>query len=198
MTRLSCFGSMVALSLLTGCYSPMMTQPGRTAIEQQVTAAAIQACVDQLDTRDIDRAVAYRLSVSTLEDVDLDWVRACVQDRLFRDGIRVTEDPTALGHIEAVVAFAGADYESTLIGIPLFVPGTPVALGDISLYKSRTQIGRARLALHVWREGHLALIVPEVQDSRYFKNESYLTVIGSFVSTNIADFRAPGDEQDDE
>ncbi|MEQ8762835.1 MAG: hypothetical protein RL885_02840 [Planctomycetota bacterium] len=182
---------------LTGCFSPYMTQPGRTGIEQQVTSAAIQACVAQLDTTAIDRRFQYRLTVSTLADVDAEWVRACVQERLFRDGVRVT-DGVAAGHIEVAVAFAGADYESTLIGIPLFLPGTPIAFGDISLYKSNTQTGRARMSLQVWIDSRLAMVTPEVQDSRYFKNESFLTVIGSFISTDLPGFREPGDEQEDE
>ena len=89
---------------------------------------------------------------------------------------------------------AGVDAEATLIGIPFVVPGLPVAFGDISLYKSSTVTGRARLELSAWSpERRKVAVAPPTQASRYYRNVTVLTFIGPFRFSNL-DEPLPGDE----
>ena len=70
----------------------------------------------------------------------------------------------------------------------------PVALGDVSVYKSSTLTGRARLELSVWSPDRRELaVIPATEASRYYRNVSVLTFIGPFRFTNL-DEPLPGDE----
>lgn len=181
-------------TLLVGCFSPFMAIPGRSAIDQQVTAEAIRAAVNDLELEGLPEGT-FEVRVSAPREADVDWVAACARDRLSRDGHRVADKGKSTHTFEVTVAHAASDLEQTLIGIPLFIPGVPVAFGDISLYKSNTLTGRARLGAHVYdRSGRLTLLVPETQESRFFKNESFFTFIGAFIRTDVDEFVEPGDE----
>ena len=176
-----------------------MRVPGRSAIEQQVTSEAVRAAVDGLELGSLQR-VPYQVRVSAAADVDREWVTVCVRDRLVAEGHTVLAkvgpvlDPTHV--IDLTVSHAATDLEATLIGIPLFVPGVPVAFGDLSLYKSDTITGRARLGAHIFDPGgRLVATVDEVQRSRFFRNETFLTFIGAFIRSNISDFVEPGEEE---
>ncbi|MCA8960169.1 MAG: hypothetical protein KDC38_06630 [Planctomycetes bacterium] len=188
---LPCASLLLALS---GCFSPAKVQTHRTAIDQQVTAAAVKAAVAALDLELLDRAPVYRLRLSGLADADLDWVRVCLRRRLAELGVVTTDaDAPDAMTLEASVEYAGSDIESTLIGFPIYIPGSASPLADVSLYKSTTQIGRARLALLVWTaQGRLLQTIPDVQATRHFTNMTYLTFFGDFVSTDIEDFVRPG------
>ena len=186
--------ALLTLLLTTGCFSPAKIQTHRSAIDQQVTAAAVRAAVAELDLELLDRAPTYRLQMSGLADSDLDWVRVCLRRRLGELGIVTTEsDRPESMVLEASVDFAGSDVESTLIGFPIYVPGSASPVADVSLYKSTTQTGRARLGLMVWTpEGRLLQSIPDVQATRYFTNMTYLTFFGEFISTDLEEFAAPG------
>jgi len=193
------FRTNVVLALLwvgVGCFSPVNRPAERSAIDQQVTSAAVRACVAELDLSGIEQSRSYFLKVSAPSGTDFEWVRAALAERLLAKGFQVVRDPErSQGTLEATVAFAGTDLAMMLIGIPLFVPGSPVAFGDISVYKSTTMTGRVQLGLQVWDEsGRLAYAVPDARASRFFKNLWFPTVIGPFLRTDLEDFREPGKE----
>lgn len=231
MTRALCVA--VALASLAGCYSPDRTIPERSALDQQVEATAIQAAVDRLDLRGLDReAGTVEVVVSGLRHTDREWVRSCLEARLIRNGFDVvrtgtdpegeqrhpslrgldaralragvaavgsaTPTPGAPRHLtlEAVVVYAGRDGEQTLIGVPLLIPGIPASFGALSLYSSATTTGRARVGLRVWEGGRLSGLLPEVQESRYHKGATFLTVLGPFRSTDIEGWEEPRKERD--
>ncbi len=177
---------------LSGCFSPEKTIHGRSAIDQQVTAAAIRAAVGRLDLHNLDKAGLYWLETKGSKDIDAEWVEVCLRRRLAREGFQIYErDGNNRLKIQATVDFAASDLESTLIGVPLYLPGTG-SLGDVSLYKSSTQIGRAQLGLLVWDStGRLIQSVPEAQASRFFSNETYFTFIGPFTRTDLEEFVHP-------
>ena len=94
-----------------------------------------------------------------------------------------------------MVPFAGVDTEGMLLGIPFVVPGLPVALGDISLYKSSTVTGRARVDLSAWSaDRSRETTVPATEASRYYRNVTVLTFIGPFRFTNLDERPLPGHE----
>ncbi|MEM7264049.1 MAG: hypothetical protein AAF488_18835 [Planctomycetota bacterium] len=187
------------LLCLSGCFSPDKTIPGRTAIDQQVTSAAICAAIEELDLSGVDPERDYWIHVTGPRDIDSGWVGTCLRRRMARDGFDIYYDqkPNRL-RLEAVVDHAASDLESTLLGVPLNLPGVG-NFGDVSLYKSATQTGRASIGLLIWGEsGKLDHVVPSVRASRFFLNETYLTFIGSFVRTNLEGYVPPGQENREE
>ena len=215
-----------ALLALVACYAPQQTPPTRGALEQQVVAEAIRATVDMLHLKTLGLSPEgrYAVTVSGLRGTDRGWVKACLEQRLIRNGFRVVqvgaEEPGEDGspvprvgvertlpagvagvtsaritRLEAAVAYAGYDLERSLIGFPLIVPGLPVAFGSLSLYESTTVTGRARIGLRAWDGPLLLVALPEVQESRYHRVMTYLTVLGPFRSTDVPTWSEPGDEQ---
>lgn len=169
-------------------------------MEQQMASEAVERCVEALEIQRIDPTKRYALRVAAPPGVDTALIRARLEQRLADANIRIqpetskratlSSSPTLL----AVLPVAGVDLESTLIGVPFVVPGMPVALGDVSLYKSSTMTGRARLELSVWSaDRHELAVVPATQASRYYRNVTVLTFIGPFRFSNIEE-PLPGDE----
>ncbi len=182
--------------LCSGCFAPLKEFESPRAIEQELTSAAITRGVAALDVDAIDRGKPYLLQIAAPTGVDTALIRARLQQRLADAEIRLEPETSSRGPtLLAVVPFAGVDTEATLLGIPFVVPGLPVALGDISLYKSSTVTGRARLELSAWSadRAHMAT-VPGAEASRYYRNVTVLTFIGPFRFTNLDEKPLPGDE----
>jgi hypothetical protein len=189
--------SFVFLALLgSGCFAPLKDLENSSAIEQEMTSAAIARSVAALQAEALDARSIYLLRIAAPTGVDTALIRARVQERLAKAGIRLQPETAARGPVLlAVVPFAGADVEATLIGIPFVVPGLPVGLGDISLYKSSTVTGRARVELSAWSaDRERVTTVPATEASRYFRNVTVLTFIGPFRFTNLDEKPLPGNE----
>jgi len=189
-----------SLLLCTGCFAPIKTLIDPSAMEQQMASEAVRRCVDALPIERIDPAKRYALRVAAPTGVDTALIRARLEQRLADANIRIYPDTSTRATLRAsptllaVLPVAGVDIEATLIGVPFVVPGMPVALGDISLYKSSTMTGRARLELSVWSADRRELdVIPTTEASRYFRNVTFLTFIGPFRFTNLDD-PLPGDE----
>jgi hypothetical protein len=192
--RAACTFAVFALSC-SGCFAPLKSPEIPSAIEQEMASAAIDRSVAALQLNAIDPRRTYLLQIAAPTGVDTALIRARLQQRLAEAHIRLepetaTRGPTLL----AVLPYAGIDWESSLIGIPFVVPGLPVPLGDISLYKSSTVTGRARVELSAWSadRAHVATVPPS-EASRYYRYVTVLTLIGPFRFTNLVD-EAPGDE----
>jgi hypothetical protein len=171
-----------------------------SAIEQQMASEAITRCVNALAIDQIDPARRYALRVAAPTGVDPALIRARLEQRLADANIRVQPETSTRATLRtsptllAVVPVAGIDIESTLIGVPFLVPGMPAALGDISLYKSSTMIGRARLELSVWSaDRRKVAALPATAASRTYRNVTVLTFLGPFRSSDL-DEPLPGDE----
>jgi hypothetical protein len=197
-------GSIAALLLLPvfcgGCFAPLKTLINASAIEQQMTSAAVARCVDGLDLEGIDPSRPYALQVAAPSGVDTSLIRAELARRLADAQIRLQPETARRATLSrsplllVELPVAGVDAEATLIGIPFVVPGLPVAFGDISLYKSSTVTGRARLELSAWSpERRKVAVAPPTQASRYYRNVTVLTFIGPFRFSNL-DEPLPGDE----
>ena len=196
--------SIAALLLLLvfgdGCFAPLKTLINASAIEQQMTSAAVARCVDGLDLEGIDPSRPYALQVAAPSGVDKALIRAELARRLADAQIRLQPETSRRATLSrsplllVELTVAGVDAEATLIGIPFVVPGLPVAFGDISLYKSSTVTGRARLELSAWSpERRKVAVAPPTQASRYYRNVTVLTFIGPFRFSNL-DEPLPGDE----
>jgi hypothetical protein len=189
--------SIAAALACSGCYSPIPHFEYPSAIEQEMAGAAIRGSVDGIELPEIDRQKAYVLRVTAPTGVDTALIRARLEERLAAAQVRLRAEPAPRGTpvLVAVVPFAGVDTEATLFGIPFVVPGLPVALGDISLYKSSTLMGRARVELSVWSAEHDELVkAPPSEASRYYRNVTVLTFVGPFRFSNLEEGPLPGDE----
>jgi hypothetical protein len=189
-----------SLLLCTGCFAPIKVLVEPSALEQQMASVAVERCVNGLEIEQIDPAKRYALRVAAPPGVDTALIRARLEQRLADANIRIQPETSKRAMLSrspmllAVLEVAGVDAEATLIGIPFVVPGMPVAFGDISLYKSSTLTGRARLELSVWSEDRRELVViPPTQASRYYRNVTFLTFIGPFRFSNLEE-PLPGDE----
>jgi hypothetical protein len=198
--QLRAASSFAASLLCAGCFAPIKTlvnQP--SAIEQQMTSAAITRSVNGLAIDQIDPARSYALRVAAPTGVDPKLIRARLEQRLADANIRIQPETATRATLRssptllAVLPVAGIDLESTLIGVPFVVPGMPVALGDISLYKSSTMTGRARIELSVWSADRRELALPASEASRYYRNVTVLTFIGPFRFSDLGE-PLPGDE----
>jgi hypothetical protein len=179
-----------------GCFAPLKELENASAIEQEMASVAITRSVAALDVDAIDRATPYQLRIAAPTGVDTALIRARLEQRLARADIRLApESSTHDATLLAVVPFAGTDAEATLIGFPFAVTGLPIAFGDISLYKSSTVTGRARVELSAWTADQVQVAsVPPVEASRYFRNVTFLTFIGPFRFTNLDEGPDPGEE----
>ncbi len=84
---------------------------------------------------------------------------------------------------------AAAQLVSSILGC------LPVALGDISFYKSSTVTGRARVELSAWSADHAPVAaLPAAKASRYYRNVTFLTFFGPFRFSNLDEESLPGDE----
>jgi hypothetical protein len=190
------------LLLASGCFAPLKELQIPTAIEQEMTSAAITRSVAALQVDDaIDRRRPYSLRIAAPTGVDTALIRARLQERLGEAQIRLAPETSKPENaprgpsLLAVVPFAGVDAEGTLLGIPFVVPGLPVGLGDISIYKSSTLTGRARVELSAWSADRTPVsAVSSAEASRYYRNVTFLTFIGPFRFTDLDEKPLPGDE----
>ena len=195
------FAAILLLPLLgDGCFAPLKNLVAPSAIEQQMASAAVARAVDGLDLRGIDPSKRYALQVAAPTGVDTALIRARLARRLADAEVRLQPETSRRATLSrsplllAELPVAGVDVEATLIGIPFVVPGLPVAFGDISLYKSSTVTGRARLELSAWSEDRQEVaVVPPTQASRYYRNVTLLTFVGPFRFSDL-DEPLPGNE----
>lgn len=189
-----------SLLLCLGCFAPIKTLVEPSAIEQQMASVAVERCVNALEIQRIDPAKRYALRVAAPSGVDTALIRARLEQRLAEADIRLQPETSKRATLRssatllAVLPVAGVDVEATLIGVPFVAPGMPVSLGDISLYKSSTLTGRARLELSVWSADRREVaVIPATEASRYYRNVTVLTFIGPFRFSNLEE-PLPGDE----
>ncbi len=182
-----------ALSLLcwiplSGCFAPIKTTLQRTALAQQVTTAAIERAVEAIDLSEAGLKGDYQIRVTGPENIDREVVMTALRNYAIAQGLGVaTQDGPIL---EANVAYAGSDLEFTLFGIPLFVPGYGVPLADVSIYKSSTLRGRAKIGLSVWdSQGTLTQRIPAAEGTTFYRNITFLTFFGAFARTDLEEFR---------
>ena len=196
MAARAAHGFAILALLGSGCFAPLKDAELPSAIEQEMTSAAITGSVAALQVEALDARSVYLLRIAAPTGVDTALIRARLQQRLAQAGVRLQPETASDGPVLiAVVPFAGVDAEATLFGIPFAVPGLPVALGDISVYKSSTLTGRARVELSAWSADRVEeTTLPAAEDSRYFRNFTFLTFIGPFRSTNLDEGPLPGDE----
>ncbi|TMA31990.1 MAG: hypothetical protein E6J87_14225 [Deltaproteobacteria bacterium] len=201
MRALAAHSFMAVALLASGCFAPLKQLVNASAIEQEMTSEAIERSVASLQVEGIDHRPPYVLRIAAPTGVDTALIRARLQERLAQAEIRLqpeTSKPEATPRgptLLAVVPYAGVDSEATLIGVPFVVPGLPVAMGDISLYKSSTVTGRARVELSAWSADHAPVAaLPAAEASRYYRNVTFLTFFGPFRFSNLDEDPLPGDE----
>ena len=174
-----------------GCFAPDKRVYERTAIEQQVTAVAIERALDGLQIEAAPIPTPVFLHTVSPAESEHDLVHSLLINRLADAGIAVAREETEnIPILEAHVLFAGSDTQLRLLGIPIALPTVvPTALPDLSLWKTETQMGRARLGLTAWgSDGARLAEVEESEGEAYFTNFTILTFIGGFRWTDIEHF----------
>lgn len=176
---------------LAGCFNPTLKVDGRTAIEQQLTRAAIQRAIAELP---IHRSVLEgRWKVESVgpDLKDDPWTRAMVRQRLVKAGARISTDPAEkLPVVQATLMFAGSDMDSFVAGVPL--PGT-MGAASLSFYHENVERGRARVRLNFWdADGKLVAQTPAGVGEAHYGDYFILTFIGPFSFTDLNDVATYG------
>jgi len=188
--RAAMLAAVLGAAALPACFAPVKPPPAFPAVEQQVTSAAVSAAVARIDFDGLETHRPYRVQVTAAWDAEKGVVRAALEQRLAEAGYRVVrEEAPGVALLEAVVSHAGSDIETSLLGVPIFVPGLPLAFGDISLWKSSTVTGRARLGIHVWdADARFEHAIAPAQADRKITNFSFFTFIGPFLYTDVESY----------
>lgn len=144
----------LSLVLLAGCTTRAVSSTQRTAIEQLLLSTAVDKAFEKINLPELSDKKIY-LDFSNLQSYDSDYVKSAFKARLAATGAVLTETPEQADFLVAVSSGAlGSEYKDTLIGIPaLPVPGSPMTLPELALWKTVEQDGIAKFLVVVYAEG---------------------------------------------
>ena len=178
-------------ALLAGCFNPAMMVDGRTALEQELTRAAIFRAVKQLPIHKNVLQGRWKITVVSPDSNDDSWTHAQLRQHLVLLGADIaTKTMENLPEVEAIVQFAGSDIDNFIIGIP--IPGT-MGNSSFGFYHDSSEKGRARVQLNFWTaEGKLLAQTPVALGEAHYTDITVLTFIGPFSFTNLHDVKSYG------
>ncbi len=139
-----------------GCVTRGFTNTERNAIEQLLLSGAVDDALEQLYIPDVDKKKTY-IDFTNLKSYDVEYVRAAVRFRLAEMGAHLVECAEQADYVVEIASGAlGTEYKSGILGIPSIpIPGSPVALPELSLFQSVEQTGIAKLLVLVRSSGEL-------------------------------------------
>jgi hypothetical protein len=134
------------LVLLGGCATRSMSNTPRTAIEQLLLSAAVDAAVQKFVLREVAGKKVH-IDFANLSAYDAEYIKVAVRARFAELGATLLDKPDEAEYVAEVASGGlGNEYKSFLIGIPsLPVPGSPVPLPEVALYKKVEQTGIMKL-----------------------------------------------------
>ena len=170
--------------LSIGCFGPMMTVDGRTALEQELTRLAIQGAIRNLPVHQDALSGTWRLSITAPNAKDVSWIQSCLELTLQQAGVSLSHDPAAdVPEIEARVLMAGSDIDNFAVGVPASLVGGRQTL---SFYQSISEYGRAAISLVFWNPGEEApRVTPEINHRVHYTTQYFLTIFGPISGNDI-------------
>ena len=142
------------LLLLAGCSSRTVSSTPRTAIEQLLLSTAVDKALDKISLPELSDKKVY-LDFSNLQSYDSEYVKSAFKGYIAENGATIIEKPEEADYIIQISCGAlGTEYKDTLIGIPaLPVPGSPMTLPELALWKNVEQDGIAKFLITVCSDG---------------------------------------------
>ncbi|MHC4260854.1 MAG: DUF6655 family protein [Planctomycetota bacterium] len=161
------------LVLLGGCATRSMSNTPRTAIEQLLLSAAVDAAVQKFVLREVAGKKVH-IDFANLSAYDAEYIKVAVRARFAELGATLLDKPDEAEYVAEVASGGlGNEYKSFLIGIPsLPVPGSPVPLPEVALYKKVEQTGIMKLLIFVHANGNFVAL--DQYYARADRDESFL------------------------
>lgn len=144
----------LVLLLLTGCTSRTVSNTPRTAVEQLLLSTAVDIAFDKVRLPELSEKKVY-LDFSSLQSYDSEYVKSAFKVSVAESGAVVLEKPEGADYIIQISCGAlGNEYKDTLVGIPaLPVPGSPMSLPEVAIWKSVEQDGIAKFLVTAYSNG---------------------------------------------
>jgi len=137
-----------------GCTTRTVSSTPRTAIEQLLLSTAVDLAFDKISLPKLADKKVY-LDFSNLQSYDSEYVKSAFKTYVASTGAAIVEKPEQADYIIQISCGAlGNEYKDTLLGIPaLPVPGSPMALPELALWKHVEQDGIAKFLITVYSNG---------------------------------------------
>ncbi len=147
---------LLVMSFLTGCTSRTISNTPRTAIEQLLLSAAVDKAVLKFQMPELEGKKVC-LDFTHLQSYDSEYVKSAVLNRIAQNGAVIIEKSEEADFIIQVSSGGvGNEYKETLVGIPAIpVPGSPMSMPELALWKKVEQDGMAKFLIAVYRRGEI-------------------------------------------
>ncbi len=167
-------GSLLMLTILSGCHSVQLTQPPRTAAELLILSKSMDAAVDQIDLSVVGNRRVF-LVESYFEGIDKGYGLGSIRELISENGGLLTaEVENADLIVEARSGGLGMDRRDSLLGFPAVTLPIPFAghveTPEIVLYKTEKLESTAKFALLVYEResgAHVHSTGPLVGHSKF-------------------------------
>jgi len=146
----------VYIAFLIGCTSRTVSNTPRTAIEQLLLSTAVDKALSKVQVPELAGKKAY-LDFSDLRAYDGEYVESAVGACIAENGLIIAEKADE-ADCTVVVSSGGLgnEYKEFLLGIPaLPVPGSPMTLPEVALFKAVEQDGIFKLFVVFYADGKL-------------------------------------------
>jgi hypothetical protein len=146
----------VCIFFLIGCTSRTVSNTPRTAIEQLLLSAAVDKALSKVQVPELAGKKAY-LDFSNLRAYDAEYVESAVRACIAENGLIIIEKADDADYTVRVSSGGlGNEYKEFLLGIPaLPVPGSPMTLPEVALFKAVEQDGIVKLFVVFYADGKL-------------------------------------------
>ena len=144
------------LFILSGCATRTVSNTPRTAIEQLLLSTAVDTAIDKISLPELADKKIYP-DFTNLQSYDSEYVKSAFQAHIASVGAIMSEKPEEADYIIQISCGAlGNEYKGTLLGIPaLPVPGSPMTLPELALWKHVEQDGIAKFLVTVYSNGKI-------------------------------------------
>ena len=144
------------LFILSGCATRTVSNTPRTAIEQLLLSTAVDTAIDKISLPELADKKVYP-DFSNLHSYDSEYVKSAFRAYIASGGAIILEKPEEADYIVNISCGAlGNEYKDTLLGIPaLPVPGSPMTLPELALWKHVERDGIAKFLVTVYTNGKI-------------------------------------------
>lgn len=146
------------LLLLSGCGTTRWSDTTRTGTEQLVLTGAIEQSVSEI-AFDVLRGQKVFLDEKYLDGViDKGYLVSTIRQQMVAQGVILKSDVKDADYVVEARAMTGTNRQDLLFGVPqtslpnLNVPGVPSSIPELSLAKSTTQKGVAKIAVFAYQK----------------------------------------------
>jgi hypothetical protein len=150
----------VLLSIvLAGCSSRTVSNTPRTAVEQMLLSAAVDAALEKFELPQAKDKKVY-VDLTNLKGTGSEYMKVAVRGRFAQIGATLTDnaddaDLTA----EVASGCLGTEYKSFLIGIPSMpIPGSSVPTPEASVFRTAEQTGIMKFLIFVHAKGRFVAL----------------------------------------